>query len=147
MQAAIFPRVIGHGDKMDPITTAITTAVLADLSKDTIKGSYKALKEALKKRFAEGDLVDAVDKLEKKPHSEGHKAIVREEVNIAKANDDSELIKLAQDLLDELKAQSNAQTVINQNISNSKNVAISGTGMASMNITENQISKDDRENS
>jgi hypothetical protein len=129
---------------MDPITTAITTAVLTDLSKDTIKGSYKAFKEALKKRFgAEGDLVDAVDKLEKKPDSEDCKAVVQKEVSIAKANDDSELIRLAQDLLDELKAQ----TVINQNISNSKNVAISGTGMASMNITENQISKDDRENS
>jgi beta-phosphoglucomutase-like phosphatase (HAD superfamily) len=134
---------------MDPVTIAITTAVLADLSKDTVKGSYKVLKDALKKRFGpESDLANAVDKLEKRPESEGRKATVQEEVSIAKVNDDSELLKLAQDLLDALKAQPNTQTVINQNISNVKYAATSGTGPASIsNITENQASKDDREDS
>lgn len=134
---------------MDPITTAIATAVLTDLSKDTIKGSYRALKDALTKRFgAESDLADAVDKLEKKPDSEGRKATVQEEVSLAKVNEDPELLKLAQDLLNALKAQPNAQTVINQNISNVKYAATSGTGPASIsNITENQASKDNREDS
>ena len=134
---------------MDPVTIAITSAVLADLSKDTVKGSYKVLKDALKKRFgAQSDLADAVDKLEKRPHSEGRKATVQEEVSLAKVNDDPELLKLAQDLLDELKAQSNPQTLINQNISNVKYAATSGTGPASIsNITENQISKNDKEDS
>jgi hypothetical protein len=134
---------------MDPVTTAIAAAVLTDLSKDTVKGSYKVLKDALKKRFgAESDLADAVDKLEKKPISEGRKATVQEEVSLGKVNDDPELIKLAQDLLKELEAHPNAQVIINQNISNVKYAATSGTGPSSIsNITENQISKDDREDS
>jgi hypothetical protein len=134
---------------MDPITTAIVTAVLTDLSKDAVKGSYKALKDALVKRFGStSDLADAVDKLEKKPDSEGRKATVQEEVSLAKVNDDPELLRLAQDLLKELKAHPNAQIVINQNISNVKYAATSGTGPASIgNITEGKTSKDDRENS
>ncbi len=63
---------------MDPITTAIVAA-LAALSKDAIKDSYNALKSALKKKFgSESDLVDAVDKLEKKPDSEGRKSMVQD---------------------------------------------------------------------
>jgi hypothetical protein len=100
---------------MDPITTAIAAAVLTDLSKDAIKGSYKALKDALKKKFgAESDLVDAVDKLEKKPDSEGRKATVQEEVSVAKANEEPEILKLAQDLLDKIKEQPGGQEINNQ---------------------------------
>jgi flagellar motor component MotA len=133
---------------MDPITTAIVAAV-AGVSSSAIKDGYNALKEALKKKFGEkSDLVDAVDKLETKPDSEGRKATVQEEVSLAKVNDDPELLKLAQDLLNALKAQPNAQTVINQNVSNVKYAATSGTGPASIsNITENQASKDNREDS
>ncbi|NER23015.1 MAG: hypothetical protein F6J96_20410 [Symploca sp. SIO1C2] len=54
---------------MDVITTAIVAA-LANLSKDVIKDTYNGLKSALKKKFgSESDLIDAVDKLEKKPDS------------------------------------------------------------------------------
>ena len=71
---------------MDPITTAIIAA-LANLSKDAIKDGYNALKNTLKKKFgSESDLVDAVDKLEKKPDSEGRKAILQEEFEIAKCD-------------------------------------------------------------
>jgi hypothetical protein len=69
---------------MDPITTAIVAA-LANLSKDAIKDGYVALKETCKKKFGEkSDLVDAIDKLEKKPDSEARKATVQEEVETAK---------------------------------------------------------------
>jgi hypothetical protein len=100
---------------MDPVTTAITTAVLTDLGKDTIKGCYKALKDALVKKFgAASDLVDAVDKLEKKPDSEGRKATVQEEVSVAKANEEPEILKLAQDLLDKIREQPGGQEINNQ---------------------------------
>ena len=128
---------------MDPITTAIIAA-LANLSKDAIKDSYNALKSALKKKFgSQSDLVDAVDKLEKKPDSEGRKAMLQEEVEIAKVNDHSDIIQLAQDLLNKIKEQPGGQQIITQNISNVKYAATSGSGNASISsITEHGTSKD-----
>ena len=103
---------------MDPITTAIVAA-LANLSKDAIKDGYSALKVALQKKFGDkSDLVDAVDKLEKKPDSEGRKAILQEEFEIAKVNDDPDVMRLAQDLLDKIKEQPGGQQTINQTQSN-----------------------------
>ncbi|MGC1246639.1 MAG: hypothetical protein WA865_10555, partial [Spirulinaceae cyanobacterium] len=110
---------------MDPITTAIVAA-LAALSKDAIKDGYNALKSTLKKKFgSESDLVDAVEKLEKKPDSEGRKAMVQEEVETAKANDDTEIVRLAQELLEQIKEQPGGQQIITQNISNVKYAATS----------------------
>ena len=43
-------------------------------------------------------MAEAVTKLEEKPNSEGRKATVQEEVEAAKANEDTELCQLAQDL-------------------------------------------------
>lgn len=103
---------------MDPITTAIVAA-LANLSKDAIKDGYVALKGALKKKVGEtSDLVDAVDKLEKKPDSEARKATVQEEVESAKVNDDPDILKLVQDLLDKIKEQPGGQEIINQTQTN-----------------------------
>ncbi len=103
---------------MDPITTAIVAA-LANLSKDAIGDCYGTLKAALKKKFgSESDLVDAVDKLENKPDSEGRKATLQEEVEIAKVNDNPDIIRLAQDLLDKIKEQPGGQQIINQTQTN-----------------------------
>lgn len=123
---------------MDPITTAIVTAVGTGLAKDAIKDGYVVLKEALKKKFGEtSDVVDAVDKLEKKPDSEARKATVQEEFETAKVNDDPHLIRLAQDLLDKIKEQPGGQQIITQNISNVKYAATSGSGNANISsITE-----------
>ena len=103
---------------MDPITTALVAA-LANLSKDAIKDSYNALKSALKKKFgSESDLVDAVEKLEKKPDSEGRKAMLQEEIEAAKVNEQSEILQLAQNLLDKIKEQPGGQQIINQTQTN-----------------------------
>lgn len=94
---------------MDPITTAIIAA-LAGLSKDAINDSYKALKSALKQKFGQdSDLVDAVDKLEKKPDSKGRQATLQEEIEAAQASEDSDLLKLAQALLSTINEQSGGQ--------------------------------------
>lgn len=104
---------------MDPIITTAIVAALTNLSKDVIKDSYDALKAGLKKKFGEeSDLVDAVDKLEKKPDSEARKATVQEEVEIAQVNDDPEILKLAQNLLDKIKEQPGGQEIINQTQTN-----------------------------
>ena len=103
---------------MDPITTAIIAA-LANLSKDAIKDGYNALKATLKKKFgSDSDLVDAVAGLEKKPESEARKAMLQEEVNLAKVNDDPDIIQLAQDLLNKIQEQPGGGQVINQTQNN-----------------------------
>ena len=103
---------------MDPITTAIIAAV-ANLSKDAIQDGYNALKATLKKKFgSESDLVDAVEGLEKKPDSEARKAMLQEEVAIAKVNDDPDIAQLVQDLLDKIQEQPGAEQIINQTQTN-----------------------------
>ncbi|NJK67510.1 MAG: hypothetical protein HC941_14150 [Microcoleus sp. SU_5_3] len=104
---------------MDPITTAFVTTLTIPVAKDIITDGYQALKAALKKKFgSESDLVDAIEKLEKKPDSEARKAAVQEEVETAKVNDDPEIVKLAQDLLNKLKEQPGGQDIINQTQTN-----------------------------
>ena len=105
---------------MDPITLAIVGTLASSLlTEKNIKNGYNALKNALKKKFGdESDLVDAVDKLEKKPDSEGRKAILQEEFDSAKVNDDPDILKLAQDLLDKVKEQPGGQQTINQTQTN-----------------------------
>jgi uncharacterized iron-regulated protein len=98
---------------MDPITTAIVAALAAgvasgatEVGKKVIVDAYDTLKTALKNKFgADSDLVDAVDKLEKKPDSGGRKEVLQEEVAAAKADQDPEILKAAQDLIDQVKAQ------------------------------------------
>lgn len=103
---------------MDPITTAIIAA-LANLSKDVIKDGYNALKAALKKKFgSESDLVDAVEGLEKKPDSKACQAMLQEEVAVVKVNDESDIIQLAQDLLNKIQEQPGGQNIINQTQNN-----------------------------
>ncbi|EAM49129.1 hypothetical protein WH8501_16540 [Crocosphaera watsonii WH 8501] len=90
---------------MDTITTAII-AGLAGISTDAIKDSYNALKGACKKKFGEtSDLAEAIDKLEKKPKSEGRQTTLKEEVEATNAHEDAEIIQLAQALLEKLKEQ------------------------------------------
>lgn len=124
---------------MDTITTAIVTAV----ANHTVKDCYKALKNALMRRFGEqSDLIITVNALENKPNSEGYKVVLKEEVENNKVNNDPELVKLAQDLLAQIKEQPGGQESINQAISNVKYAATSGTGTASIgSITEQEESK------
>ncbi len=129
---------------MDPITTAFVTALAIPMAKDVIKDGYDALKAALKKKFGDqSDVVNAVKQLEKKPDSEGRKATLQEEVENAKVNDDPEIVKLAQNFLNQLKEQPGGQQIITQNISNVKYGATSNSGNANISgITEHGTSKD-----
>ena len=129
---------------MDPITTAILAAMAA-VSSNAIKDSYSALKNLLKKKFGEeSDVVEAVKKLEEKPKSEGRKATLQEEIEAVKANEDREIVQLAQSLIENLKEHPEGKQVITQNISHVKYAATSGTGTANIsNINEQEILEDD----
>jgi hypothetical protein len=125
---------------MDPITTAIVAALAKSLSQDVCKDSYVALKDALKKKFGhQSDLVDAVDKLEKNPDSEGRKTTLQEEVEISKVNDDPEILKLVQNLLDQIKEQPGGQQIINQTQTNQvSDVIVNGGNFDFKPVQENK---------
>jgi hypothetical protein len=67
---------------MDPITTAIIAALalgvaggVQEVGKEVVVDAYQALKTTLRQKLgAESEVVDAVEKLEKKPDSEGRRA-------------------------------------------------------------------------
>ncbi|MGL5063221.1 MAG: hypothetical protein ACRC62_24845 [Microcoleus sp.] len=121
---------------MDPIASAIVLGVAGNLVTDALKAAYKSLKDALAKKYGEdSDLVDAVNKLEKTPDRDDRKVTVEAEVKIAKANDDDELVRLAQALLDQLKEQPGGMPSIQQNVSHSQQVVMSGTGAANFHQT------------
>jgi hypothetical protein len=120
---------------MDPITLAITAA-LGNLGQNVIQDAYNALKAALQHKFGvDSDLVEAVDKLERKPDSQARQAVLQEEVETAKANQDPELVKVAEALLEKLKDLSGGQVKITQDvdIKGNRNIV---TGQGDVTINE-----------
>ncbi len=116
---------------MDPITLAITSA-LGNLGATVINDAYQALKVALQHKYGiDSDLVDAVEKLEKKPDSESRKGMVQEEITVAKADKDAEIIKAAEAVIEAVKSQpggkEKVQQIINQNVTGDHNI-FSGSG-------------------
>ena len=88
---------------MDPISLAISTA-LANLSQDVVRGAYAALKGKLREKFGgNSELMEALQKLEEKPESKARRAAVQEEVAGSGASQDTDLLQLANALLEELK--------------------------------------------
>ena len=118
---------------MDPITSAITLGVAGNLATDTLKAAYISLKDALTAKYGtQGKLVNAVNLLESKPGSKPCQDLVQEEVEEVQANDDAELVKLAQAFLDQLKEQPGGIRSNTQNVSNIKYAATSFSGSATI---------------
>lgn len=100
---------------MEPVITTAIVAALTNLSTYVIKDSYDALKTLLEKKFgAKSNLVNAIKKLEELPDRDDRKATLKTEIEIAKVNNDPEILQLAQDLLNKLKEQPGGQAAINQ---------------------------------
>jgi hypothetical protein len=99
---------------MEPITF---TAILGALSviaagaggavgQNLATDAYEKLKATLRRRFGDdSDLVEAVDKLEQKPDSQGRKQTLQEEVEASGVDQDPEVRQAAQELLDQVRAQ------------------------------------------
>ena len=116
---------------MDPIMLAITSA-LGNLGVSAINDAYQALKVALQKKYGvESDLVEAVNKLEKKPDSDGRLGMLQEEIKATEASKDDEILKFAQSLLEVVKSQPGGdgkiQQIINQSVKGDRNI-FSGSG-------------------
>jgi hypothetical protein len=99
---------------MDPITAAIVAAIsagaiggLTEVSKTALTDAYGKLKALLVKKFGkESDVVQAVEQVEAKPTSQARMALLSEEVTEVHAEQDSELLHLAQAVLQALQSSS-----------------------------------------
>ena len=120
---------------MDPITAAIVAALsagaiggLTEVSKTAIIDGYNKLKSLLAKKFGgESEVIHAVNGLEARPDSEGRKTVLQEEIAAVKADQDPEVLQLAQVLLDKVREQSGGKTYV-QNITGDYNIQVEGSG-------------------
>lgn len=97
---------------MDPATIVVTALVAGavaaakDVTTQAIKDSYAGLKALVIRRFGgKGDVADTVQKAEQKPDSKGQQETLKEELAAAGADQDLEVLKQAQALLDLLRQQ------------------------------------------
>jgi hypothetical protein len=118
---------------MDPVSTAILAAVTAGATAGAAKvgeqfvaDAYAKLKELLGKKFgSKSNVVKAVKELEANPTSSARKEVVKEEVAAAKADQDQELLQIAQSLLKSIKALPGGTQIIQTAIGD-QNIQISG---------------------
>ncbi|RME99759.1 MAG: hypothetical protein D6768_14345 [Chloroflexi bacterium] len=96
---------------MDNIIKAITSAVAGNrLENPAVANAYSKLKSLLRQKYgSDSDLVDAVERLEKKPDSPGRRAFLEEEFAANQVNLDPDIRKAAQKLLDALFPKPAAQ--------------------------------------
>jgi hypothetical protein len=99
---------------MDPITAAIVAAAsagaiggLTEVGKTALTDAYGKLKALLTKKFGhQSDIVQAVEQVEAKPDSQARQALLAEEVAVVQADQDSELLQIAQAVLQALQSSS-----------------------------------------
>ena len=121
---------------MDPISTAIIAAVASGVTKEIAASAYLALKNLLLRKFGpESKVVQAVKDVEEDPESQSYKTVLQEQILKAKADEDAELLEVAQVLLEKIKAEpsgsQSSQQAIGTNIAQA-----SGGGVASVNVNK-----------
>lgn len=112
---------------MDPISAALIAALATGVAKGVtevgtklIPDAYHALKRALQEKFGvDSNVVEAVDSLEKKSDSKGRAETLQEEIKAAGADQDPELLRLAEAL---------QQAVKESGTGTSYQATLSGTG-------------------
>ena len=125
---------------MDPITMAIGAALLAgavegvtDVAKTGIVEAYKGLKALIQSKFGQdSDVAKAVTTLEVAPDSPKLTTALQEKVAASKADQDAEIVKAAQDLLDKVNAHPGGASYIQQ-VTGSYNAVTQGGGTSTVN--------------
>lgn len=119
---------------MDTISSAIIAAItsgilnsLTKLSEKGISDAYTKLKKLLKEKFGtKSEVVKSIKALEAKPDSPARISVIQEEIIAAKANQDPELLNMANTLLKMLKTESERKQSETQIAVGDQNVQISG---------------------
>src|SRR6185295_17384311 len=111
------------------IVAAITAGAASGATKvaeQAISDGYNKLKELLGRKFgAKSKVVKAVKELEANPKSAARKEVVKEEVAAAKADQDQELLQIAQSLLKNIKSLPGGTQII-QTAMGDQNIQIAG---------------------
>ncbi len=119
---------------MDPISAAIITA-LSMAAKDVLptaaKDAYNGLKSLLTRKFGgDSDVVDAVKEVENEPEAEEYQELLQEEVKAAGLQQDEEIIKAVQALIEQMKdapGMPEGGISVQQTVTGDKNI-VAGTG-------------------
>jgi hypothetical protein len=94
---------------MDPVTTAILAALASGGGKVTEKlivDTYEGLKSIISKKLGDDSKVaEAIVNLETEPEFGTHKMTLEGRIKGAKADQDPDIVKAAQALLDQINAQ------------------------------------------
>ena len=96
---------------MDPISTTIIAAVAAgaasgtkDIAKKGIVDAYQAIKKIIQSKFGvENKVSSAITNLENDPESKGQQMVLTEQVVKAKAHQDADIVRIAEDLMKKIK--------------------------------------------
>lgn len=124
---------------MDPVTTITTALIVAatKLSDTVVKDAYEGIKSLIKHKFGDDSrLARAVQDVQETPQSDGFKTVLKEQVVVARADQDAELVQATQKLIELIHEQPGGQKAIQQvsiHIQGDQNVA-AGIG----NITVNR---------
>lgn len=125
---------------MDPVTLVVSAllgglaAGLTDTAKAATKDMYDALKARLmKKAEANEDAQDAIAKVEKQPASKARQELLKEELGKLPLENDEDLLKLAQSLLDALREPGDKAGKYNVDIQNSQGIVVGDQS----NVTQN----------
>jgi hypothetical protein len=91
---------------MDPLTSLVTAlatgaaAALKSTVEQAVKDSYAALKKLIQRKYTQVQ----VDQLEINPSSKNRRGVIEEELKVAGADTDVEVLQLAQALLDAIRS-------------------------------------------
>jgi hypothetical protein len=122
---------------MDPISAAIVAAVAAGVTKiggQAIVDAYNGLKDLLRRKLgADSKAVRAVQDLEEEPKSQGAALTLGEQIKKSNADQDEDLLKAAQALLEQIKAQPGGEKIVQQ-VTGSYNALAAGGSIATVNV-------------
>jgi len=135
---------------MDPITTAIVAALTAgatagatDTVKKAITDGYESFKSLIKRKLSNGEVTEAMDKLDANPQSPARQGVLAEEIAKTTATKDPELLAAANALLNIVRALPQGEQHIQQ-IAHGVGIAqASGGSTATVNMTGGGDKKND----
>ena len=129
---------------MDPITLAIITAIAAGataasgkVAEQAIVDGYNGLKNLIKRKFGDSsEVTKAIEGVESRPESDSRKATLQEEIAYSKANEDTEILTAANELVEKIKQQPGGIQHVQQTASGSNIAQASHGGTATVNVNQ-----------
>ena len=117
---------------MDPISTAIVAAVSSGMTavgKEGILDAYKGIKNAIKSRFGkDNNISKTITDLEADPKSKGRQLLLAEHIATAEANQDPDILKVAQKLTEALQSIETGRKAIAKFQIDARNVQVGVNG-------------------